>query len=72
MLTFKKIDVNAIDIEEQWIATNALVEDVMIVLNTLGEYETWVEGEYAGCFHNFQNAKQMAENIVNTALNWKI
>lgn len=72
MLNFKKIDVNANDIQQQWIATNALIEDVIIVHNDLDEYETWVEGEYAGSFHNFQNAKQMAENLVNTALNWKI
>ena len=72
MLNFKKIDVNANDIQQKWIATNALIEDVIIVHNTLDEYETWVEGECAGSFHNFQNAKQMAENLVNTALNWKI
>lgn len=70
MLTFKRIDVNAIDIQTQWVATNAVVEDVLIVLNTLNEYESWVEGEYVGSFDSFHEAKQAI--ITTSTLNWVI
>jgi hypothetical protein len=71
MMTFKKYDVNATDIQDAWVATNTVSQEVNIFLNTLGEYEVWVDEEFHTSYNTFFEAQRYAEYAATTTLNWK-
>jgi hypothetical protein len=72
-MLFRKYDVNSVDVMQAWRATNTVTEDVNIFLNTLGEYEVWINDDFHASYDTFYEAQRYAEFAATfevNILNW--